>query len=96
MPATGGILPYWLLITSVASAYNVVQNYFTLKQSKEVYGGKPELSAFGIQSIADPSEPACWASLLRVDRHGGRGALPRRVRHQQQGVSWSAGRADFF
>ncbi|WOO86204.1 Ergosterol biosynthetic protein 28 [Vanrija pseudolonga] len=43
VPATGGVLPYWLLITSVASAYNVVQNYFTLKQSKEVYGGKPEL-----------------------------------------------------
>ncbi|CAK9783131.1 unnamed protein product [Cutaneotrichosporon oleaginosum] len=41
-PPGGGILPYWLLITSAASIYNVAQNYVTLKQSKEVYAGKPE------------------------------------------------------
>lgn len=40
LPAGGGILPYWLLITSVASIYNVAQNYVTLKQSKEIYSGK--------------------------------------------------------
>jgi hypothetical protein len=44
-PAGGGVLPYWLLITSVASVYNVVQNYITLKQSKEVYSGNPDQSA---------------------------------------------------
>ncbi|RSH86256.1 ergosterol biosynthesis protein [Apiotrichum porosum] len=43
LPADGGLLPYWLLITSAASVYNVAQNYVTLKQSKEVYGGKPDL-----------------------------------------------------
>lgn len=43
-PAGGGILPYWLLITSVASIYNVAQNYVTLKQSKEIYSGKEEQS----------------------------------------------------
>ncbi|GMK56396.1 hypothetical protein CspeluHIS016_0302360 [Cutaneotrichosporon spelunceum] len=42
VPAGGGVLPYWLLITSAASFYNVAQNYVTLKQSKEVYAGKPE------------------------------------------------------
>ncbi|EJT52696.1 ergosterol biosynthesis-related protein [Trichosporon asahii var. asahii CBS 2479] len=41
-PAGGGILPYWLLITSIASIYNVAQNYVTLKQSKEIYSGKEE------------------------------------------------------
>lgn len=43
-PAGGGVLPYWLLITSVASVYNVVQNYVTLKQSKEIYSSKPDQS----------------------------------------------------
>jgi hypothetical protein len=43
-PAGGGVLPYWLVITSVASVYNVVQNYVTLKQSREIYSKKPEQS----------------------------------------------------
>lgn len=50
-PAGGGILPYWLLITSVASIYNVAQNYVTLKQSKEIYSGKEEQSEFNSPSL---------------------------------------------
>ncbi|WWD18155.1 hypothetical protein CI109_102604 [Kwoniella shandongensis] len=41
-PATSGILPYFLLITSVAGTYNVIQNYTSLWQSKEVYSGKAD------------------------------------------------------
>ncbi|KAL7423711.1 hypothetical protein Q5752_001293 [Cryptotrichosporon argae] len=41
-PASGGFLPYWLLITAGASLYNVVQNYVTLWQTKEVYSGAAE------------------------------------------------------
>ncbi|ORY24681.1 putative ergosterol biosynthesis-related protein [Naematelia encephala] len=35
-----GILPYWLLLTSAASVYNVFQSYTTTWQSKEVYAGR--------------------------------------------------------
>lgn len=55
-PAGGGFLPYWLLITSAASIYNVAQNYVTLKQSKEVYSGKPD------QSESRRGEARCAAS----------------------------------
>ncbi|WVO13098.1 hypothetical protein L204_100709 [Cryptococcus depauperatus] len=40
--ASAGILPYWLLLTSVAGTYNAIQNYFIVWQSKEVYAGKAE------------------------------------------------------
>lgn len=53
-----GLLPYWLLITALASVYNVVQNYVTLKQSKEVYAGKPnegELDANGSSLVRHSS-----------------------------------------
>lgn len=51
-PAGGGILPYWLLITSVASIYNVAQNYVTLKQSKEIYSGKEDQSELHVSLIS--------------------------------------------
>ncbi|KAK4688454.1 hypothetical protein P7C73_g1660, partial [Tremellales sp. Uapishka_1] len=39
-PASGGILPYWMLLTAVAASYNAVQCYFIIWQAKEVYQGK--------------------------------------------------------
>ncbi|KIR67495.1 hypothetical protein I312_102306 [Cryptococcus bacillisporus CA1280] len=44
--AAAGILPYWLLLTSVAGTYNAVQNYFVIWQSKEVYAGKADEMTF--------------------------------------------------
>lgn len=40
-PVASGLLPYWLLLTSAASVYNAVQNYFILWQTKEIYSLKP-------------------------------------------------------
>ncbi|WVR05614.1 hypothetical protein IAU60_002636 [Kwoniella sp. DSM 27419] len=37
---TAGVLPYWLLMTSVAGTYNALQNYFVIWQTQEVYAGK--------------------------------------------------------
>lgn len=55
-PVGGGILPYWLLITSIASIYNVAQNYVTLKQSKEIYSGKEEQSEFNAAFLSSAPE----------------------------------------
>ncbi|KAK8865662.1 hypothetical protein IAR55_000807 [Kwoniella newhampshirensis] len=44
--ASSGLLPYWLLLTSVAGTYNAIQNYFVLWQSKEVYAGKADEMTF--------------------------------------------------
>jgi hypothetical protein len=42
LPQTPGILPYWLLLTSSASVYNALQNYFVLWQTKEIYSLKSQ------------------------------------------------------
>jgi hypothetical protein len=41
-PPGGGLLPYWLLLTSSAAIYNALQNYVISWQTKEVYGLKPD------------------------------------------------------
>lgn len=80
-----GVLPYWLLVTAAASVYNVAQNYVTLKQSKEVYGGRPDEGECA--AAINPSDPPCWPPVRRVDRHGRCGAPARCLQHQQPRVS---------
>ncbi|KAK6429989.1 ergosterol biosynthesis protein [Oleoguttula sp. CCFEE 5521] len=38
-PLSGGLLPYWLLLTSAISLANSIQAYTTLARTREVYAG---------------------------------------------------------
>lgn len=47
-PAKGDLLPWWLILTSAAGIYNMVQAHLQVWQTKEIYSKKADES----QSIA--------------------------------------------